>query len=114
MAITEDDLQSIFEAEKTEATPSQDELEFLEERARIESDTLPLLSIDQYEEQHALFCRYGLEKQMLERTEPHIRYLSRFKPGELLASSFYKQFRDKKIVRQYVEENIDLVNSENK
>ncbi|WP_138431957.1 hypothetical protein [Fodinibius saliphilus] len=109
MSINEDDLQFIFEAEKAETSPSEEELDFLEQRARIEADTLPLLSIDQYEEQYALFCQYGLEEEMLQRTEPHIRYLSRFEPGELLASSFYKQFRNKKIVRQYVKENIDLV-----
>lgn len=109
MTITEEDLKKIFQGEKVETTPSAEELEFLDERSKIEANTLPLLSIDQYEESYELFCTYGLEEEMLQRVKPHIRYLSRFKPNELLASSFYKHFKDKKIVKQYVEENIQFV-----
>lgn len=108
MAVTEDDLKDIFGAEKTDTQPSDEELEFLEERSQIEADSFPLLSIEQYERNYERFCEFGLEKKMLKRVEPHIRYLSRFEPHELLESTFYKRFKDEKIVRQYVEENIDF------
>ena len=108
MAVTEEDLREIFGGEKVETTPSDEELEFLEKRSQIEANTLPLLSIDQYEESYELFCTYGLEEEILQRAEPHIRYLSRFKPNELLVSSFYKRFKDEKIVKRYVEENIQF------
>lgn len=111
MAITEEDLKNIFEAEKTEPNPNDEELEFLDKRTQIEADTLPLLSIEQYEYNYELFCEYGLEKEMLKKVEPHIRYLSRFEPHKLLESTFYKQFKDKKIVSQYVKENIKFVNN---
>lgn len=109
MAVTEAQLKRMFDGEKVDADPSAEELKFLDERSQIQAETLPLLSIDQYEESYELFCTYGLEEEMLKRTEPHIRYLSRFKPNELLTSSFYKRFKNKKIVKRYVEENIQFV-----
>jgi len=109
MAITEKDLKDIFGAQKAEAQPTEEELEFLDKRSQIESDTFPLLSIEQYERNYEQFCRYGLEEDMLKKAEPHIRYLSRFEPDELLGSTFYKRFKDEKIVKQYVEENIEFV-----
>jgi len=108
MAVTEEDLKELFGAEKADTDPSEEELEFLEKRSQIETDSFPLLSIDQYERNYEQFCKYGLEEKMLKRAEPHIRYLSRFEPKELLGSTFYQQFKDEKIVRQYVEENITL------
>lgn len=108
MAVNQNDLEKIFEAEKIETKPSQEELDFLEKRAQIEEDTFPLLSIEQYESSYELFCEYGLEEEMLKKVEPHIRYLSRFEPHELIDSSFYKRFKNKKIVQRYVEENINI------
>lgn len=108
MAVNQKDLEEIFGAEAVGTKPNKEELDFVEKRAQIEKDTFPLLSIEQYEYNYDLFCEYGLEKEMLEKVEPHIRYLSRFKPHELLESTFYKRFQDKKIVQQYVEENINL------
>lgn len=108
MAVTEEDLKDIFGAEKEDTDPSDEELAFLEKRSQIEADSFPLLSIEQYERNYEQFCEYGLEEKMLERAEPHIRYLSRFEPKELLGSTFYKRFKDEKIVRRYVEENITL------
>ncbi|MDZ7692268.1 MAG: hypothetical protein U5K69_14225 [Balneolaceae bacterium] len=108
MAITEQDLKNIFGAEKTETTPNKEELEFLDKRSQIEEDTFPLLSIEQYEYNYERFCEYGLEEKMLEKVEPHVRYLSRFEPHKLLESRFYKRFKDEKIVQRYVEENINL------
>lgn len=109
MAVTEEELQDLFGGEKVETGPSEEELEFLDERSKIQTNTLPLLSIEQYEESYELFCTYGLEEEMLQRAEPHIRYLSRFEPNELLGSSFYKRFKNKKLVKQYVDENIQFV-----
>ena len=108
MTISEEDLIDKFGAEKTEAQPSKEELEFLDKRAQIEEDTFPLLSIEQYEFNYDLFCKYGLEEKMLEKVEPHVRYLSRFDPHKLLESRFYKRFKDETIVQRYVEENINL------
>lgn len=108
MAVNQKDLERIFGAEKAKAQPSQNELDFADNRAQIEEDTFPLLSIKQYEHNYERFCEYGLEDKMLKKVEPHVRYLSRFKPSELMESTFYKRFKDKKIVRQYVEENINL------
>ncbi|MDZ7680753.1 MAG: hypothetical protein U5J63_03320 [Fodinibius sp.] len=108
MAITEKDLKDLFGAEKTDTQPSDEELEFLEERSQLEADTFPLLSIEQYERNYERFCEYGLEKELTKRVEPHIRYLSRFEPKKLLGSTFYKRFKSKKFVKKYVEENIDL------
>ena len=110
MAITEENLKEIFGAEKTGSQPSKEEIKFLDKRSQIEADTFPLLSIKQYEYNYELFCEYGLEEEMMEKAEPHIRYLSRFKPNELLESTFYKRFKDEKIVQRYVEENINLIN----
>lgn len=109
MTITEKDLNNVFGAEKTETNPSEEELEFLEKRSQIEADAFPLLSIEQYERSYEQFCMYGLEDKMLKKVEPHIRYLSRFEPRELLESTFYKRFKDEKIVEKYVEENINLL-----
>lgn len=110
MAVNQKDLKRIFGAETKEVRPNQEELDFAEKRAQIEEDTFPLLSIDQYEYNYELFCEYGLETEMLQKVEPHIRYLSRFEPRKLLESTFYKRFKDEKIVQRYVEENIDLIN----
>lgn len=110
MAITEDELKKIFGAEKAEPQISQEEMEYLEKRSQIECDMFPLISIDQYEYYYNLFCEYGLEEKMLKKVEPHIRYLSRFKPNELLESTFYKRFKDEKIVQKYVKDNINLIN----
>lgn len=104
MTITEDDLKKIFGAEKEEPQLSQEEMEYLEKRSQLESDMFPLISIDQYEYYYDLFCEYGLEEKMLKKVEPHIRYLSRFKPKELLESTFYKRFKNKKLVKEYVEQ----------
>ena len=109
MSITEEDLKDIFGAQKTVAQPTDEELEFLDKRSQIEADTFPLISIEQYERNYEQFCQYGLEEYMLEKAEPHIRFLSRFEPDELLGSTFYKRFKDKKVVKQYVEENIEFV-----
>ncbi len=109
MAVNQKDLEKIFGAETVDAQPNEEELEFIEKRAQIEKDTFPLLSIKQYEYNYELFCEYGLEEEMMEKAEPHIRYLSRFKPNELLESTFYKRFKDEKIVQRYVQENINLV-----
>jgi hypothetical protein len=109
MAVTEAQLKRMFGGEKIETNPFAEELKFLDERTKIQTDTLPLLSIDQYEESYELFCTYGLEEEMLKRTEPHIRYLSRFEPNELLSSLFYKCFKNKKLVKRYVEEHIQFV-----
>ena len=108
MGITAEDLKDVFGAEKTDTEPTDEELEFLETRSEIEIDAFPLLSIDQYERNYERFCEYGLEEKMLKRVEPHIRYLSRFEPHELLQSTFYKQFKENKLVKRYVEENINL------
>ena len=108
MTISEDDLAAHFDAEKTETQPSEEELEYVRTRSQIEADAFPLLSIEQYEENYERFCEYGLEEKMLKKVEPHIRYLSRFEPRTLLESRFYERFQDEKIVRQYVEENINL------
>lgn len=108
MAITEEDLKEIFGAEKTDSQPSEEELEFLDKRSQIQADTFPLLSIEQYERNYERFCEYGLEDKMLKKVEPHIRYLSRFYPHKLLESTFYKRFKEEKVVQRYVEENINL------
>lgn len=108
MGITEEDLKGIFGAEKTGTEPSDEELAFVEKRSQIEAEAFPLLSIEQYERNYERFCEYGLEEEMMKRVEPHIRYLSRFEPHELLDSTFYKQFKENKLVKRYVEENIDF------
>lgn len=108
MTITQDDLKKIFGAEKAEAEPSEEEIEYLEKRNRLESDMQFLMKIDWYEYYYDLFCEYGLEEKMLKKVEGHIWYLSRFHPRELLESTFYKRFKDEEIVQQYVEENINL------
>jgi len=102
MTITEDDLKKIFGAEKDEAVPSEEEMAYLEKRSRLESDMQFLMNIDQYEYYYDLFCEYGLEEKMLKKVEGHIQYLSRFEPNELLESTFYKRFKDKKLVKKYV------------
>ncbi len=111
MSITEEDLKDIFGARKTETEPTEEELEFLDNRTQIEADSFPLLSIEQYVQGYEQFCEYGLEEKMLQKVAPHIRYLSRFEPNKLLNSTFYKRFKDKKIVKQYVEENIEFITS---
>jgi hypothetical protein len=108
MAVTKDDLKKIFGAEQIKANPSDEELEFWDKRSQIEEDSFPLLSIEQYEYNYERFCEYGLEDKMLKKVEPHIRYLSRFDPHKLLESTFYKRFKDEKIVQRYVEENINI------
>jgi hypothetical protein len=108
MAITEEELKEIFGAEKKASQPSEEELEFLEKRSQIEADAFPLLSIKQYERNYERFCEYGLEDKMLKKVEAHIRHLSRFDPHKLLESTFYKRFKEKKIVQQYVKEKTNL------
>jgi len=103
MAITEKDLKKIFGAEKVKAESSEEEMEYLEKRIQLESDMQFLMKIDQYEYYYDLFCEYGLEEKMLKKVEGHIHYLSRFKPKELLESTFYKRFKDKKLVKEYVD-----------
>ncbi len=112
MSITVEDLKNIFGAQKAETQPTKEELDFLDNRAQIEADSFPLLSIEQYEQGYEQFCEYGLEDKMLQKVAPHIRYLSRFEPNKLLNSTFYKRFKDEKIVKQYVQENIEMIESE--
>lgn len=110
MAVNRKDLERIFGAETLEVQPNEEELDFADKRAQIKEDTSPLLSIEQYEYNYELFSEYGLEKEMLKKVEPHIRYLSRFEPYRLLESRFYKRFKYEKIVQRYVEENINQIN----
>lgn len=105
MPITIDVLKDLFNAERIQADPHKEEIDFVERRAQIEKEYPDFFSIEKYLYNFELFKSYGLEDEMLKRIEHEIWYMSHYKSSVFYQSEFYKRFKNKRIVQKHFDES---------
>lgn len=105
MPITIDVLKDLFNAERIQADPHKEEIDFVERRSQIEKEYPAFFSIERYLDNFGQFNSYGLEDEMLKRIEHEIWYMSYYKPIVFYQSEFYKRFKNKRIVQKHFDES---------
>lgn len=91
-------IQEMFDAELDEFIPTEDELEFLDERNRLEADP-DVWSLEGIVANYGKLLEYGLVDKMLKNLDIFIVW--RFVDGEenFMKSEFYRLFKDHKVVK---------------
>lgn len=91
-------IQEIFDAEPDEYIPTEDELQFLDDRNRLEANP-DLLTLEGIVTNYGKLLEYGLVDKMLQNVDFLIVW--RFVDGEenFKRSEFYRLFKNHKVVK---------------
>ena len=91
-----------FDAESDTYEPDRDDLQFIDERNRLEEETA--WRTDMYAENYQQLKIYGLEDKLMRELDHTIRYWLKNRTKEFFKSEFYRQFRDHEVVAKEVQE----------
>lgn len=78
--------------------PHKEELQFLDERDRLEEQVYG--DLEAYVEKYELLKAYGLEEKLIKQLEWFILFYLENKNEEFLQSSFYRRFKDHEVVKK--------------
>lgn len=93
-----EDLKQRFGAEEEEFEPSEDELQFIQERDELEEQVL--WSFEKYVQSYELLKAYGLEEKLINELEWFIVLHLEINKEEFLGTPFYQQFKDHEVVKR--------------
>ena len=93
-----EELKRIFGAEIERNHPSEDDLQFLQERDLLEEKVMG--SLELYVQNYELLKTYGLETKLINELEWFIVFTLEHNRDEFLESQFYRQFKDHKVVKR--------------
>ena len=97
-----------FGAESETYEPDRDELQFIDERNRLEEETA--WRIDMYAENYEQLKIYGLEDKLMRELDHTIRYWLENRTKEFFKSEFYRQFKTHEVVAKEVQEYLKSKN----
>jgi len=93
-----EELKDQFGAEPETYHPHEEELQFMDERNRLEEEVYG--DLEAYVEKYELLKAYGLEEKLINRFEWFILFYLENKKEELLQSPFYRRFKEHKVVKK--------------
>lgn len=93
-----EELKQRFGAEEEQYMPTDEELQFLEEREDLESELL--WSFEKYEQNYELIKAYGLESKLINELEWFIVFELEHDKQKFLGSTFYQQFKYHEVVQR--------------
>jgi hypothetical protein len=82
--------------------PDEDDLRFIEERDRLAKEMQ--FSFDLYVQHYELIKAYGLETKLINELEWFIVFTLEHNRDKFLDSSFYKKFKDHRVVKRAISE----------
>lgn len=98
-----EELKQRFEVDLAVARPTEDEVQFLRERDQLEEEVL--WSFEKYVQNYDLLKAYGLEDKLINELEWFIVFKLVHNKEEFMESSFYKKFKDHKVVQRALSEH---------
>ena len=91
-------IQEIFDAELDEYIPTEDELKFLDERNRLETDP-DVWSLEGMVANYEKLLEYGLVDKMLKNLDIFIVWRFVDEEENFMRSEFYRLYKDHKVVK---------------
>lgn len=97
-----------FDAESDTYEPDRDDLQFIDERNRLEEETA--WRTNMYAKNYEQLKIYGLEDKLMRELDHNIRYWLENRTKEFFDSEFYRQFRTHEVVAKEVQEYLKSKN----
>jgi len=91
-------LRELFDAEPEHYIPDEEELQFLEERDKLEQETA--WSFEMYVKNCERLTKYGLDQKLLKQLEWFILFYLENRREEFFGSAFYQKFKNHEVVQR--------------
>ena len=92
-------IQEMFDAVPDEYIPTEEELQFLDERNQLEADPT-VRSFEGIDENYGKLLEYGLADKLLKNLEFLMVLRFEHEKEKFMKSEFYRMFKDHKVVKQ--------------
>lgn len=91
-------LRELFDVVPEQYIPDEEELQFLEERDKLEQETA--WSFEMYVQNYEKLKEYGLDEKLLKQLKWLIIFYLENRRDEFLGSQFYEKFKDHEVIQR--------------